>query len=204
MNTLNELLKLNLQLFSEADKTGSNDASDNNPDVDNTDGKSDEVVFDEKQQEYINKLISQTKSKAKDEHERGIDEKVKEILKKEKDYAKLSEKEREMKEFEDERNQFLKERQEFEHSKLLISIEKDLIEKNLPLEFAEYLAVKGDSEKSLENVGVFEKKFNESVSKAVKDALKQPNPNDGRTDLKHASLGATLAKDYVPSGKIFE
>lgn len=200
MKDFNRLLRLNLQNFSNPDDENPKD----DPEDKEKDKKTEEVEFTEEQKEYINKLVGTAKSKAKSEYEKSLDEKVKELLKKEKDYEKMSEKEREIKEFEDKQKQFEEERENFEYDKLLVSVREDLVKKNLPSEFAEYLAVKGDNEKSLTNVGVFESKYNEAVAQAVKEKLKQSPPSDGHSGTGGTSLGAQLAKHAAPKGKIFD
>lgn len=164
------------------------------------------VEFTQEQQEHVNRLVAQAKSKAKDEAKKDREEAIKEALAKEKDYAKLSEKERERQEFEDERQKFEEEKEAFEYRHLVLDVKQDLAEKDLPSEFAEFLAVKGDSEQSLENVGAFKKAFDKAVEKAVKESVKQPSPKEGgigQSDVNN--LGARLAKQRThSSGKIFE
>ena len=83
-----ELLNLDLQMFAEneadsSENTGSQDES--------------STAFNEQQQEKVNRLIAQAKSKAKDEAEadkqRAIEEAVKEAVEKEREIAKLNGKE---------------------------------------------------------------------------------------------------------------
>lgn len=164
------------------------------------------VEFTQEQQEHVNRLVAQAKSKAKDEAKKDREEAIKEALAKEKDYAKLSEKERERQEFEDERQKFEQEKEAFEYRHLVLDVKQDLAEKDLPSEFAEFLAVKGDSEQSLENVGVFKKAFDKAVEKAVKESVKQPSPKEGGIGQSDANnLVARLAKQRThSSGKIFE
>lgn len=164
------------------------------------------VEFTQEQQEHVNRLVAQAKSKAKDEAKKDREEAIKEALAKEKDYAKLSEKERERQEFEDERQKFEQEKEAFEYRHLVLDVKQDLAEKDLPSEFAEFLAVKGDSEQSLENVGAFKKAFDKAVEKAVKESVKQPSPKEGGIGQSDANnLGARLAKQRTHgSGKIFE
>lgn len=198
---LDELLKLNLQLFAEGDTPEASTESDEPED--------DSEQFSEEQQKKINDLIAQAKSKEKSrmqkEFEKTVQERIDAALKKEKGYAELSEKEREKQKFEDERAEFLKEKAEFENESLKVQVGKDLLSKDLPSEFAEFLAIKGDSEQSLENVGNFKKAFDEAVKKAVKDSVRQPAVNDGGSGNKTTNLGQALAQGMEhSSGKIFE
>ncbi|OOL82127.1 hypothetical protein BWX42_00130 [Dolosigranulum pigrum] len=57
----------------------------------------------------------------------------------------------------------------------MLDVKQDFGGERLASEFAEFLAVKGDSEQSLENVGAFKKAFDKAVEKAVKESVKQPS-----------------------------
>lgn len=209
-NLKKNLLKLNLQNFSE--NPGKEPENEPGDDPDKTEGKEPrgdgDAKFTQEQQDQINRLIAQAKSKAKSEAEKNqekiIEERIKTALKEEKDYAKMSEDEKERKRFENDRKKFEKEREEFEYSKLMVSVSQDLLDKGLPSEFAEFVTVKGDSEKSLENVGVLKDKFDTAVAAAAKELVKQPGVSDGQGSINAKSLGAQLAQGVKNTGKIFE
>lgn len=203
---MNKLLKLNLQHFS--DDTGDNAETGTANEQAESD-KKENVEFTDAQQSKINELIKAAKSKeakrARKEQDSIIEQRVQDELKKQQDYAKLSEDERERKQFEDAQAEFEKERAEFEHSKLVVSISKDLIEKDLPSEFAELLAVRGDNEKSLQNVSVFKEQFDAAVSRRVKENLKQPAVRDNSSSSNVDSYGKRLAQNNnLNTGKVFD
>ena len=93
-----KMLKLNLQLFASEGPELENTGTDPEP---TNDDSTNEVEFDDKQTEHINRLIAQAKSKAKAEaekqYEKDVQKAVEDALAKEKDYAKLSGKDREQK-----------------------------------------------------------------------------------------------------------
>lgn len=166
----------------------------------------DEVVFTADQQEHVNRLIAQAKSKAKDEAERAHKKEIKEALKKQKDYATLSEEERERQELEDAKKQFEAQKKDFEYRHLLLEVRQDLAEKALPASFAEFLTVEGDSEQSLKNVVLFKKTFDRAVAEQVKSSLKNPPPQEGTgSRTTGVSLGERLAKQGTSrTTRVFE
>lgn len=151
------------------------------------------VEFTQEQQEHVNRLVAQAKSKAKDEAKKDREEAIKEALAKEKDYAKLSEKERERQEFEDELEQFRHEKAEFKRQKLVNDIKQDLLDKELPGEFAELLAESGDAETALEYAGRLNDIFKEAVAKEVKRQFKQQTPGVGVVKQSSGGVGERLA-----------
>lgn len=111
----------------------------------------------------------------------------------EKELAKLSEKERAAKEFELEKERFESERQEFQRNKLKLDTIKDLSERNLHPDFADYLL--GDSPESThENIMGFETIFNKAVEKALEDRLK------GKTPSKTSGATGITQEDFDKMG----
>lgn len=86
--------------------------------------------------------------------------------------------------------QFEKERKEFEESKaafakqqLQLAVGAELQKRNLPSDFAKYLA--GDTaQQSTENINVFEKAFNEAVSNIVNERMRGTPPKDSNGNNK--------------------
>lgn len=193
--TKKDKLKLDLQMFADkvepSENTG-NDSGHGNSENANV------VDFDEQQQEHINRLVAQAKSKAKAEaekqYEKDVQKAVEEALAKEKDYAKLSEKDRERKQREDEYAAFKAEKAAFEYDKLVNDVKSDLLAKELPGEFAEWLAVEGDTEQSLANVKLFAERFGAAVSEQVKRQLMHPSAKTGSASGSEVNAGAALAK----------
>lgn len=129
-----------------------------------------------------------------------IQDAIAEALKKEKDYSQLSEEERAKREFEDSKKAFAEEKAKFEHDKLVVQVEKDLVSKGLPAEFAELFAL-DTAENSLKKVGEFEAVFNQAVAEAVKVSLRQKAPGIGTSSVKQTNYGASLAQHANASGK---
>lgn len=202
-----ELLALNmrnLQLFADG---GDNDATseDSSQHENNGNEANDVPEFKGPQsQSELDSLTNKAVQKALENYRKGeqerIEQRISEALKKEKDYSQLSEKERAQREFEDSKAAFEQEKAQFEHEKLIVQVEKDLVSKGLPADFAELLAV-GDAEQALEQVSKFEKAFNEAVNAKVKVSLRQPEPKSGSNGTLQTNYGASLAKKSIKTGE---
>lgn len=149
-------------------------------------------------QSELDSLINKSTQKALDNYKRGEADRIRtaiaEALSKEKDYSKLSQEERAQKEFDDQKTQFEQERAQFEQEKLVVQVEKDLIAKGLPSDFAEILST-GDAESALENVKKFEIAFNKAVAEEVKKSVRQTDPSLGSNGAQATSnYGAEVAK----------
>lgn len=152
---------------------------------------------------YTNKAIQKALENQRKDEAKRIDDAVKNALAKEKDYSKLSEEERQQREFEDSKKAFEAEKAKFEHEKLVVQVEKDLIAKGLPSEFAELLATK-DAEDALEQVKTFESAFKKAVAEKVKKTVRQETPANGGGLSKQTNYGANLAsKAAQQSTKLF-
>lgn len=154
-------------------------------------------------QSELDSITNKAVQKALENYKAGEKKRIAEAIKKEKDYASLSDDERDKKEFEDQQAAFAKEKAAFEHEKLVVQVEKDLISKGLPAEFAELLAV-GDAATALAQVGKFEVAFNAAVSEKVKESLRQPAPESGGNGSSQVNYGARLAEgSHGTGGEIF-
>ena len=194
----------NLQFFAEmggseggAD-TGGNDSGLNN-ETGNNDAHETEPAFEgPKTQSELDSIINKSNQKALENYKKGeaqrIQDAIAEALKKEKDYSQLSEEERAKREFEDSKKAFAEEKAKFEHDKLVVQVEKDLVSKGLPAEFAGLFAL-DTAENSLTKVGEFETVFNQAVAEAVKVSLRQRTPGVGASNVKQTNYGATLAQN---------
>lgn len=167
------------------------------------DGENNSTFKAPQSQSELDSLTNKAVQKALENYKKGEQERIAEAIKKEKDYANLSADDRAKKEFEDQLDAFEKEKAEFEHEKLVVQVEKDLVSKGLPAEFAELLAV-GDAETALENVGKFETAFNAAVNAKVKESLRQPAPATGGSGTTQTNYGAKLAEGSAATGgKLF-
>ena len=95
--------------------------------------------------------------------------------------AKLSEKERLAKELEIQRNEFEAEKSKFQRERLTLQTEKDLINKNLPPEFAELL-VSENAEKTLEKINMFEASWQAAIERAIDEKVKGRTPKGSTND----------------------
>lgn len=199
----------NLQLFAESGESGGTDTggndSDFNNDVKNNDAHETDQAFEvPKTQSELDSIINKSNQKALENYKKGEEQRIQkaiaEALKKEKDYSQLSEEERAKREFEDKKKAFAEERAKFERDKLVIQVEKDLVSKGLPAEFAELFAL-DNAENSLKKVGEFEAVFNQAVAEAVKVSLRQKAPGIGASSVKQTNYGANLAQYANASSK---
>lgn len=206
-----ELLAMNLrnlQLFAEGgDNGGNSGAGENTGDQESektgNDGENSSGFKAPQSQSELDSLTNKAVQKALEKYKAGEKERIAEAIKKEKDYANLSAAERAKKEFEEQQASFAKEKEAFEHEKLVVQVEKDLVSKGLPAEFAELLAV-GNAETALEQVSKFETAFNAAVNAKVKESLRQPAPASGGSGSAQTNYGAKLADGSVATGgKLF-
>lgn len=92
--------------------------------------------------------------------------------------SKLSEDERQKAELENTRNELEKQKADFEREKLKYEAAKVLSQRNLPVDFVDYLI--GDTnEATLGNIKIFEKQFNKAVEDVVTTRLKGKAPQTG-------------------------
>lgn len=199
----------NLQLFAEGGESGGTDTggndSDLNNDTENNDANETKPAFESpKTQSELDSIINKSTQKALENYKKGEEQRIQkaiaEALKKEKDYSQLSEEERAKRELEDKKKAFEEELAKFEHDKLVVQVEKDLVSKGLPAEFAELFAL-DTAENSLKKVGEFEAVFNKAVAEAVKVSLRQKTPSVGASSVKQTNYGASLAQHANASGK---
>lgn len=176
---LNDTTKLmNLQLFSE-DKTQDPQPEQAPPEQPKT-FTEDEVKA--QVQAEADRRVSKALETAKVKWAEEEQAKVKQA----EELAKLSEKERLAKELEIQRNEFEQEKSKFQRERLTLQTEKDLINKNLPPEFAELL-VSENAEKTLEKINMFEASWQAAIERAIDDKVKGRTPtgnNSGSTELK--------------------
>ncbi|WP_367007436.1 DUF4355 domain-containing protein [Streptococcus sp. ZY19097] len=207
-----ELLAMNLrnlQLFAEGGDGGDNSGAGENTENQEPnnqggdDGENSSGFKAPQSQAELDSLTNKAVQKALENYRKGEQERIAEAIKKEKDYANLSAAERAKKEFEEQQASLAKEKAEFEHEKLVVQVEKDLVSKGLPADFAELLAV-GNAETALEQVSKFETAFNAAVNAKVKESLRQSAPASGGSGSAQTNYGAKLADGSVATGgKLF-
>ena len=146
-----------------ADNTADNNTADNNTADNNTadnntaDNKADDVQA--KIDAAIAKALEQWNAE----------------LKKRDDLSKLSEDERIKAELDNTRKELENQRLAFEKEKIRYEATKVLAQRNLPVEFTEYL-IDEDNTKTLARITTFEKKYKKAVEDAVTEKLKGKPP----------------------------
>ena len=126
-------------------------------------------------QAKIDAAVSEQLAKAQAKWEQEF-KKREELAKKEAErLSKLSDDERAKAELENTRKELEKQKADFEREKLKYEAAKVLSQRNLPVDFVDYL-IGGDNESTLENIKTFEKKFNKAVEDAVTAKLKGKAP----------------------------
>ena len=199
----------NLQFFAEGGEAGAQEGGGNDSGgIDPTEGNgaegTNQTFESPKTQSELDSIINKSNQKALENYRKGEEQRIQkaiaEALKKEKDYSQLSEEERAKREFEDKQKAFAEEKAKFEHDKLVVQVEKDLVSKGLPAEFAELFAL-DTAENSLKKVGEFEEVFNKAVAEAVKVSLRQKAPGIGVGGVNQSNYGASLAQNANASGQ---
>ena len=118
---------------------------------------------------------------------------LKDKAKKEAELSKMSEDERAKAELENTRQELEKQRADFEREKLKYEAAKVLAQRNLPVDFVDYL-LGGDNDTTLANIKAFEKKFNKAVEDAVNNKLKGKAPQTGGQNLDKTSSKSAFMK----------
>lgn len=95
------------------------------------------------------------------------------------EYAKMTEKEKQQREFEDRQKDLNDREKKLNNRLLLMEIESDLKENDLPKSLGETLVHLGDNQKIKEVIADIKSDFDEAVNEAVKKELRQSTPNTG-------------------------
>lgn len=188
------MLPLNLQLFADGEAEATNNEGVGSNEEDGESGFkpiTDQSTFDS----LTNKAVQSALAKQQKKFEADLQTRIDEALKKQKEYSQLSEEDRRTKELEDQKAQFEAEKAEFEYSKLLVDVKSDLADKGIDVTIAEVIAIKGDAEKSLENVNKIAKVIEEAKAEERRLVVRQSEPGYGATGAStQTNRGAELAK----------
>lgn len=106
--------------------------------------------------------------------------------------GKLSDDERQKAELENTRRELEAQRVEFEREKIKYEAAKVLGQRNLPVEFVEYLIAE-DNPKTLERITTFEKQYRKAIETAVTERLKGKAPPSGGQNVEAGGKGASKA-----------
>lgn len=105
--------------------------------------------------------------------------------------AKLSEKERASKELEIQRTEFETEKSKFERERLTLQTEKELINENMPPEFAQFIVAE-TGEQTRANINTVKASWQAAIEKAVDDKVKGRTP----TGNQQATTGAVTKEQF--------
>ena len=101
-------------------------------------------------------------------------------LKQAEELAKLSEKERASKELEIQRKELEAERSKFERERLTLQTEKELINENMPGEFAQFVVAE-TGEQTRANINTLKASWQAAIEKAIDDKVKGRTPTGNQT-----------------------
>lgn len=185
---------MNLQMFAEGEG-GTNptegEGHDNGTDETGFTPITDQSALDA----HTNKAVQTALAKKQKQYEADLQAKIDEAIKKQKEYSELSEEDRRNKELEDQKAQFEKEKAEFQYKQLLVDVKNDLVDKGLPTDVADIVAVNGDAEKSLDNVKRLAKVIEDAKAEERKSFIRQSEPGYGSTGSEaKTNRGAELAR----------
>lgn len=168
---------MDLQLFAEGEVAADTTAETSTAPADNADTSDNKVDdFQAKIDAAVTAQIAKYQSKLESEFK-----KREELAKKEAErLSKLSDDERAQAELENTRKELERQKADFEREKLKYEAAKVLSQRNLPVEFVDYL-IAADNESTLENIKTFEKKFNKAVEDSVTAKLKGKAPSSSGT-----------------------
>ena len=186
--------KFNLQRFADGGGEGGGDGqqeqqnpatTENNDNSDGGEKKSENKPSDVD----IDAKIAEALSKAQKNFEDTL-KKREAAAKKEAELSKLSDAERQKAEIENGRKELELKEKELQRKELMLEMTKVLAERNLPVEFTEYLIAE-NSESTLERIKTFEKKYKAAIEAAVNERLKGKAPQSGN---KNPSTGGNNSR----------
>lgn len=186
--------KFNLQRFADGGGEGGGDGqqeqqnpatAENNDNPDGGEKKSENKPSDVD----IDAKIAEALSKAQKNFEDTL-KKREAAAKKEAELSKLSDAERQKAEIENGRKELELKEKELQRKELMLEMTKVLAERNLPVEFTEYLIAE-NSESTLERIKTFEKKYKAAIEAAVNERLKGKAPQSGN---KNPSTGGSNSR----------
>lgn len=187
-------MKFNLQMFADGGGEGGGDGqqeqqnpatAENNDNPDGGEKKSENKPSDID----IDAKIAEALSKAQKNFEDTL-KKREAAAKKEAELSKLSDAERQKAEIENGRKELELKEKELQRKELMLEMTKVLAERNLPVEFTEYLIAE-NSESTLERIKTFEKKYKAAIEAAVNERLKGKAPQSGN---KNPSTGGNNSR----------
>lgn len=132
------------------------------------------------QETDVQKRIDEALAKAKTRWEREYQLKAEKAKKEAERLSKLSEEERAKEEQEAMKKELETKEKELNRKELKLEMVKVLADRNLPVEFMDYL-IADDNESTMERIKTFDKQFKKAVETAVNEKLKGKAPKAGST-----------------------
>ncbi|HLR66766.1 MAG TPA: DUF4355 domain-containing protein [Virgibacillus sp.] len=182
MNKKYKVLPLNLQFFAEEGGGGKERDPQGEPNPDQKDdGKKSIQLTEEELKKKIEaesdrKLASALEKKER-EWEQQLEKKIQDARKDAEEYAKMTQQERQEADYKKRLKKLEERERELNNRELLVQIESDLEEKELPKAFAKSLLTVQDNEKIKESIGEIKQAFDNAVNERVKKALRQDTPS---------------------------
>lgn len=134
-------------------------------------------------QEQVNQMIKKRLEKEKDKFRQQIEAERNEAER----LAKMSASEREIELLRKDREKFEAEKQQFAKERMLMETNKQMIQRNLPTDFAEYL-LSDSAEKTLDNINQFQKTWDAAINDAVNSKLAGTSPTLPEQDNKQTTF----------------
>lgn len=190
--TKDELLKLNLQFFSEE---GDPEEKEGGVDDGGKEDGEDETTFTRSDVDReISKAVQSALDKRDKKHQEEMQKAIDDAIAEKERLSKLSEKERQEEQLTQREKEIAEREAEIVRKELKADAIADLSDKGLPSEFADILLGE-DAESTLENINTFKTTFDEAVNAAVKERLRQETPRDGGTTFGKVPSIAQLAQE---------
>ena len=186
-------MEFDLQRFAEGGEGGENQTQ-TPPATENNETQGDEQKQEQKPEIDIDAKIAEAVAKAQKTFEETLKKQEAERKKKEEQLSKLSDDERQKAELENTRKELETRQAEFEREKLKYEMTKVLAERNLPVEFTDFLIAE-DNEKTLERIKTFEKKYKKAIEDAVNEKLKGKTPPAGGGQS--ADVGKSIKNGFM-------
>lgn len=134
-------------------------------------------------QEQVNQMIKKRLEKEKDKFRQQIEAERNEAER----LAKMSASEREKEMLRIAKEEFEAEKQQFARERMLMETNKQMIQRNLPTDFAEYL-LSDSAEKTLDNINQFQKTWDAAINDAVNSKLAGTSPTLPEQDNKQTTF----------------
>lgn len=184
MKKYNDLLKMNLQYFSDANG-GEGEAQQPQQEQSGDEGDVETITlskeeFEKEKQREADRRVQQALEKERQKLMEQMREEIERERKEAEELAKLSERERQQRELEKERERLEQEKKSFYRERLKLQAEQDLLDRGLPTALAPYVLGE-DAEETLKTITAVEEKWKEALEAEVNKRLATDKPIVGST-----------------------